>query len=427
MHATPPTITILSTADAGAGGYIAARRLLDALLHVGAPARMLVLHKRTQHPAVQAVGAGWLHNAAHTLRLAAEVGLLLPHLKHAEDKFQFATAQQGVAVWQHPWVQDADVLHLHWINQGFLSLHGLAQLAKLRKPIVWTLHDQWAFTGGCHYSGTCTRYENTCGQCPYLRGHAQTDLSHTLLKRKAQTWQQLQPHFVTCSNWLAGLAARSKVLQGHAVQSIPNPIDTAVFCPMPKAAARQHLQLPADRKLVLFGATKLTDPRKGAMLFAQAITELAARPQAPQFDIVLFGTQAEPLPLPAGMRVHALGRVNGEAAMAQLYAAADVFVSAAVQDNLPNTVMEAQACGTPVAAFAVGGVPQLVAHQTSGYLAADCAPAQLADGLQWLLADEERLATLSRNAYLHAQQQFAFDVVARQYLALYDQLLQRAR
>lgn len=423
MVGRQPVVTLLSTADAGAGGYIAARRLLDALMQHDVQARMLVLHKRTDHAAVQAIGGGWAHEAQTKIKLAAEVGLLLPDLKKYSDAFQFATAQFGVDIANHPWVREADVLHLHWINQGFLSLNGLQRLATLGKPVVWTLHDQWAFTGGCHYSGDCTRFETGCGHCPYLRGDAQQDLSRTLLLRKETIWAKLQPHVVTCSDWLAGLASRSRLLQSHAVSSIPNPIDTNTFKPIDKSVARRAFGLPADKRLVLFGATKLADPRKGAALFAQAVSQLAQQADAPPFEVVIFGNQTEPLSIAAGVRIHVLGRVNNEARMAQLYAAADVFVSAAVQDNLPNTILEAQACGTPVAAFAVGGVPQLVAHQHTGHLATETNPKALAQSLRWLFSDANTLAILSEQASARAHQIFGNTVVAACYAALYKQLL----
>ncbi len=408
-----PNVLLLSTADAGAGGYIAALRLLHALNESGTvQAKMLVLNKRTADARVTSIAPGTWQQRWAKLKWGLELASLRVQLADGKDLFQFATGSAGVDVIRHPWVQAADVLHLHWINQGFLNMSGLQELATLNKPVVWTLHDQWAFTGGCHYSGTCEGYKTGCGMCPYMTQPATNDLSVKLAVQKQGLAKLLRPYIVPCSEWLAGMARNSTALKDSWIQAIPNPIDSEVFLPIGKQEARNKLGLPNGRKLIVFGAAKLTDPRKGVQLFIDAVQRL---PAALDADVVLFGSGE--VTLGTQRVVYRLGRVAA-ADMPALYAAADVFVVSSLQDNLPNTVMEALACGTPVAAFAVGGIPEMVLHQQNGYLASPV-PESLAAGIAWVLADGARHAALSSAARKSVLEKFSEEVIAKQYLAVY--------
>ncbi|WP_227625602.1 glycosyltransferase [Geofilum rubicundum] len=218
------------------------------------------------------------------------------------------------------------------------------------------------------------------------------------------------------------MARESSLLQQHAVISIPNPIDTELYAPVPRKEARKRLHLPPDKKILLFGAANVADPRKGMALLLHALKTLSTRKQADQIELVIFGKTpprlAEKLPFPARL-MHYVSDVE---TLVDLYNAADVFVLPSLEDNLPNTVMEALSCGTPVAAFRIGGVPEMVAHGICGYLAAPGDADGLAEGIEYLLfkcAEQ----TCRENARDKVLNHFAPELVARQYLNLYQQLL----
>ena len=197
------------------------------------------------------------------LRFILERLYFLPFEKNKSVRFQFSPAIAGKDISTHPWVQEADIIHLHWFNQGFLSLDGLDKLFMLNKPVVWTLHDMWAFTGGCHYSGECSEYVENCGHCPFLRSRHAGDLSYTIHQKKKKIWKKTNLNPVACSKWLGSLAKESSLLRGKNISSISNPINTDQFKPVDIFEARKKLNLPLDKKLLLFGRRQHKRPSKG--------------------------------------------------------------------------------------------------------------------------------------------------------------------
>lgn len=396
-------ITLLTTYPHGGAG-IACRRLQAALNASGVQADLL-----TQ----QDVPGRWPFYAE---RLS-----FLPYERDKSVRFLFSLANFGHNLSKHPLVQQADVLHLHWVNQGFLSLQNLRQLAETGKPIVWTLHDQWAFTGGCHYAGACTHYRHQCGHCPFLRRPGAADLSHRIwLRKKRLLPPQLQ--IVTCSEWLAERARESSLLRDHSVVALPNPINTAVFVPLKpteRLAFRQRLGISERAVLVLFAAVKVQDTRKGFHLLGQALEHLKkTRPDVPVELLVMGQSQPEALaalPYP----VHALGMIRETAALAEVYGAADLHVIPSLEENLPNTVMESLACGTPVVGFRVGGIPEMVDHGENGFIVEQQTGRALADGLVWV---GERADALRASARAKVERCYAENVVAQQHVALYGHI-----
>lgn len=399
-------VLLLNTYRQGGAG-IASGRLLTALQAQGADAQLLNADD---------TGSRWPFYAE---RLS-----FLPFERDKSVRFSFSLANFGKDLRRHPSVQAADILHLHWINQGFLSLQNIAQLARLGKPIIWTLHDIWAFTGGCHIY-TCDHFQRSCGNCPYLRQPAPDDLSHRIWSAK----QRLLPanvHFVTCSQWLRETALSSSLLANYSITSIPNPIDITMFRPgteVERAAFRAEKRVAANAKVILFVAMKISEPHKGFRFLQAALQELKANQADLPLEIMVIG-KADPetlaaLPYP----VHALGLVQHPAELARVYAAADVFVTPTLADNLPNTVMESLACGTPVVAFRTGGVPEMVEHQVNGYIAAQGDSAALAEGLRWVLSEQKPLEELRRAARQKVEREYANAVVAERYLDLYRSVL----
>lgn len=323
------------------------------------------------------------------------------------------------------WLQEirqmrSDVIHLHWIGWEFLRIEAFA---KLNIPLVWTMHDMWTFTGGCHYSEDCDRHTTACGNCPQLKTHQNRDLSQWVWTRKMKAWQNLNLTLVAPSQWLGNCAQQSSIGKRFPIQVIPNGLDTRIYKPMNRQEARKRLNLPLDAKLVLFGATRATgDRRKGYHLLLPALQNLY-QTGVSGVELVVFGASQPPENLHLGYPCHYLGKLADDVALALLYAAADVFVLPSLFDNLPNTVMEAIACGTPCVAFRVGGNPDLIEHQINGYLAHPYDIEDLAAGIAWILADPDRHQRLSDRSRAKAEQEFGLPQQAKRYQRLYADLI----
>jgi glycosyltransferase involved in cell wall biosynthesis len=418
-------VTLINTSDAGGGAPAACMRLLNALRLQGFDAKLLVQHKKTANTAVKGIVKDALSELKARLTFLAErVPFMLFEEEDRTVRFAFSPANAGTSIINNALIKDADILHLHWTNSGFLSVNDLKELINTGKPIVWTLHDMWAFTGGCHYSGTCTRFEQECGHCPFLRDQDESDLSHQGWLRKTAMYADAKNiNFVTCSKWLAGVAGKSSLIRQFPITAIPNPIDIDVFSPRDKAAERMKRGISAGAKIVLFGAANINDKRKGISYLVEALQLLKqGSNDTADVEVVIFGKNkhfdVSQLPFP----VHQLSIITNENELAEVYSLADVFVTTSLEDNLPNMVMEALACGTPVVAFNTGGIPEMVDHRQNGYLA-DLASAQgIADGITEILytADAAKLAINARQKVLD---NYTNDKVAKQYIELYNSVL----
>lgn len=308
-----------------------------------------------------------------------------------------------------------DLLHLHWVNAGYFDLASLPQPSL---PIVWTLHDMWLFTGGCHYAGDCRRFEEACGRCPSLGSQSAWDLSRFSWNRKHQTIPKL-PLVVVCpSTWLAEEARESSLLRKVRIVTIPNAIDTELYQPIEQQRARDLLQLPPNKKIVLFSALDPRDPRKGLDLLLRALTQLSQ-----DVEVAIPGTKESDLPL-SGRRVHYLGRFSDDLSLRIVNSCADVVVAPSRQDNLPCTIMEGLACGTPAVAFDIGGMPDLIEAGKNGYLARPYDTDSLAHSIKSVItASPERSAALRAAARQSVTTRFAAPIVAKQHLELYEELV----
>jgi glycosyltransferase involved in cell wall biosynthesis len=418
-------VTLVNTFHFSGGAAIACHRLMQALQKNGIEASMLVQQKNFADTGVQEAEAGYIGRRKALLRFAGERAYFLMHEKNKEVRFAFSPANIGTDISRHPLIRQADIIHLHWINFGFLSIYSLKKLIQLNKPIVWTLHDMWAFTGGCHYSGTCTRYQTHCHSCPFLRHPHPRDLSYRVFEQKLGMISQANITFVACSQWLSSLATKSTLLQPFPIQAIPNSIDTEVYQPLSKQQAREALQLPLDKKLILFGAFKITDLRKGFSFLKKALYILKSKypAQTTNVGLLLFG-KTDPGLVKNDMAFpqYHLGKLSSTPQLVQAYNAADVFVLPSLEDNLPNTVMESLACGTPVVAFDTGGLPEMITHGQNGYLAQYQSAEDLAEGIHQVLCVADK-ARLSHQARQGVQTSFSENLVAQKYSELYKRLL----
>ena len=418
-------ITLVNTFEYKGGAAIACKRLQMALKAAGVSAELLVQDAQPKWEHTTTALTAWQATFSK-LRLAVEIANHLRILQSSTNKFAFSSAIAGVDISRHPLIQHADIVHLHWINQGFLSLHTLQKLAAIQKPIVWTLHDMWAFTGGCHHSRTCNHYQQSCGNCWYLKHPATNDYSYRIWQQKKQLFQQLNLHVVTPSKWLQRCAQQSSLLQQVPIQVIPNPLNTDDFQPTTdKNFVRQQLHLPLNKFIIAMSAFKVTDARKGFQQLREAIhLLLAQRPELQSIiHLVLIGDIKEPQDLSLPISFSCTGYLQEQAQIISLYQAADIFVLPSLEENLPNTIMEALACGIPALAFNVGGIADLIHHQYNGYLAKYPSPDDLANGILWLHDTLQQSQNLVANARKTVEKKFTFQTIAQQYITLYHDII----
>ena len=311
----------------------------------------------------------------------------------------------------------ADIINLHWVNGEMMSI---ADIGQLPQPVVWTLHDLWAFCGAEHYTNDIRWREG------YWRHNRPSyeggfDLNRWTWHRKRKHWRK-PFQIVTPSQWLADCVSKSALMGDWPVTVIPYPIDTDIWQPVDKGLARQLLGLPQDVPLLLFGASGGTsDPRKGFDLLTAALDHL--RGEIDGLELAVFGQGEPKQPMNLGFPVHYMGRPQDPLSLRVLYSAADAMVIPSRQDNLPNTGLEAHACGTPVIAFKVGGLPDIVDHFKTGYLATPFDTEDLARGVQWVLGDGNLRKALSRSACERALKLWSPQVISNLYYRLYETLL----
>lgn len=416
----------INKSDAGGGAAVAALRIHRALMRSGADSHFLTQDKRRSEDNEVAVGAGRLYEAANFARFAWERLTFLPYEKENSLRYNFSPANVGRSLARHPEVQQADIIHLHWINQGYLSLDGLAELFALGKPVVWTLHDMWAFTGGCHYAGSCLEFNEHCGHCPFLRKPHASDISAAILARKRAIYSKANLTAVACSRWLRSMASSSTLLQYKPVFNIPNSIDTRFYHPLDRNECRRKLGLPLDKKLIMFGAANLLDVRKGFRYLIEALRIMkdSFPALADRIELVVFGKLSADSKSMLSFNFHSLSFVSDPSRLVEIYNAADVFVLPSLQDNLPNTVVESLSCGTPVVGFEIGGVPEMVEHGRTGFLAEPKNSLSLANGLYQVLFFDAG-GDLRQASRRHAIESFSEENVAQQYINVYQSVLQK--
>ena len=314
-----------------------------------------------------------------------------------------------------------DIVHLHWLGAGFCRLESLARLGR---PLVWTLHDMWPFTGGCFYAGECTRYRQSCGHCPQLGTTGDFDLSRWIWRRKARNWPRLDLTVVTPSRWMADCARQSSLLKNRRIEVIPNGIETDLYQPRDRQRCREAFKLPEDRKFILFGAINATsDRRKGFQHLQPALQKLARQGWQGRAELLIYGADRPAAPPDLGLPARYLGYLHDDLTLATLYAAADLVIAPSEEDNLPNVVVEALACGTPCVAFAIGGMPDMIDHRENGYLARPFAVEDLARGIDWVLNHPDADGTLRQNARQKAERHYPLERIARLHLDLYRDIL----
>lgn len=418
-------VVFLNTYDRG-GGAIAALRLAEALDTLAVGVKVLVNKGASTHPLMENIDKSEWRQFRNSLNFYAERLSFLPYEESKEIRFLFSPANFGVEVHKIKEVQDADIIHLHWVNQGLLSHKTMAKLTKLNKPIVWTLHDKWAFTGGCHITNECTNFYDQCGNCWYLKNSNPKDLSHKIWKKKSEVYPKLDLHFVTPSKFQRSEAHKSSLLRDYDIAQIPNPLDVNQFRPRSKEQARTILNLPPDKDLILFGALNTKDRHKGFVYLKECIDILKKYDHTLNDpELVVFGKANEEELNALPLKVHYLGVLSDVKTINWAYNAADIFITPSLEDNLPNMVMEAMACATPIVAFRTGGIPEMVEHLKEGYIAPQKNSEALARGIIEVLRDKTNYEAMAQSARKKVLNLYSYTNVGHQYKALYEKILDR--
>jgi len=413
----------LSTSDTNGGAAIAALRIFNAQVKLGIDSKLLVQSKHS--------------NDSRVISLVQTFGDKLKYYKRfLEDELSIRTLSVssrgrftfpyfGLDLSKNKVINEADIINLHWTNGGFLSLKTILNLGKMNKPIVWTLHDMWSFTGGCHYNVDCEKFIDKCGFCPSLKIKASGDLSSKIYLRKSEIYKSLNLEIVTSSNWLRKEAGRSSLFRHKEIQTIHTPMDTKLFIPLDRKMIRNKLNLPVEKKLILFGSMNLTDERKGFRYLIQALS-LLKKMNADILNntgLIVFGSLDKKVLNDIPFQVYQFGKINSQERIVECYNAADLFVAPSLQDNLPNTVIEATCCGTPVVAFDVGGMPDMIDHLEDGYLAKLESSEDLAKGINTLLSNPDMLVKFRLACRVKAEKLYNEDKVAHQYKELYNKIM----
>lgn len=407
-------ILIVNTSDIVGGAARAAYRLHQALLMQGIDSKMLVQSKKSDDWTVGTVGSGKIQKAINMLRPTIES---LP-TKLYKTKTLFSPSWLGFnGVVDKINKLNPDVVHLHWICGGMLKI---GDLEKIKAPIVWSLHDMWAFTGGCHYDEYCGKYESECGGCPVLDSHKKNDLSRKTFKIKQKTYQKIKDMTVIgTSNWIADCAKKSTLFRNKKIVSLPNCFDTDLFKKLDADVCKEIFKIPKDKKVILFGAMNpLGDPRKGAKELFKAIDKVEVKDTI----FVVAGSSKPENPINIKYPTYFILPLFDEISLPFLYNIADVMIVPSLQENLANSIIESLACGVPVVAFDIGGNGDMIEHKVNGYLAKKSDNDDLKNGIEWVL-NNKGYEELSNNARNKALKNFDAKIVPNKYIKLYKNII----
>ena len=411
-------ILIVNTFDIQGGAARAAYRLHKSLLSKGIDSQMLVQRKSSDEFTI----------ISDNRKIIKGINALRPTLDHMPIKFYRNRTNKPFSIAWLGWSGivnkineiQPDIVHLHWIYEGML---GLKELTKIEAPIVFSLHDMWAFTGGCHYTEGCESFQNGCGSCKLLGSFNEHDLSSKIFMRKKNIYDKIENMtIVGLSFWMHESAKKSKLLENKKHINIPNPINTDIFKPFDKEKSRRLWNLPQDKKLVLFGAMGATsDPRKGFKELSEALHKIEDK----NIELVVFGSSEPKQSQNFGFKAHYLGYLHDNVSLVTLYSAVDVMVVPSLQEAFGQTASEAMSCDTPVVAFAATGLLDIVDHKINGYLAKPFDTSDLANGIEWIL-NNEKYNELCQNAREKVLKEFDSKIVAQKYIELYKDILKHA-
>lgn len=415
-------VLIVNTSERNGGAAVAANRLMEALNNHGVKSKMLVRDKQSDSLTVVGLQGKWWQQWCFLW----ERLVIFCHLHFSRKHlFELDIANTGTDITRLPEFREADIIHLHWINQGMLSLGVIRKILNSGKPVVWTMHDIWPATAICHLTLGCNKFKTGCHHCKYLPGNGSTrDLSAKIWRRKQHLLDGQSITFVACSRWLEAEAKMSALLSGQKVTNIPNSIDTSIYKVGNRSEARQRLGLPTDKQVILFVSQRVTNLNKGMEYLIEACNQLVS--QHPEMKettaVAILGGHAEDVVAELPFEAYPLGYVSEEYRIADVYRAANVFVLPSLSENLPNTIMESMACGIPCVGFKVGGIPEEIDHLKNGYVAAYRNAEDLARGIRWILCEAD-YDLLSAAAVKKVNRCYSQQSVALKYTEIYNEAI----
>lgn len=413
-------VVIVNRSDSTGGAAVVSYRLMNAMRSIGADARMVVCEKLTESPYVSVAAPKWRIKLSF---LYERLKIFIATKFNRATLFKIDTASSGLPLYRHPWVKEADVICLNWINQGMLSLKDIEKLSRSGKRIIWTMHDMWCFTGICHHSGKCREYEGDCRHCRFLSGALEPGLARRILNRKNQLYKGCDFDFVAVSSWLRGRAKTSTLLKDSRIHVIPNPFP---FDTEGDSTAKRGEGKKVDIRII-FGAARLDDDIKGFPILAAATKILAEQHKetAQRLVLVTFGTIRNPdLFEKISIRHEHLGLIKDKRDLKGIYSHGDIVVSSSHYETLPGTLVEGAAYGCIPVAFDSGGQRDIIDHLSTGYLAEkpdsdEEAAENLVKGILWgvtQIDDTEKREGILRRMRESVCQRFNEKKIARQYI-----------
>lgn len=388
----------ISTDDYTGGASIAAYRFHKYLKEIGISSKMLVLQKTVKDDdSIQAIVIPKFFNILKKTLFKVFKILSICRVKSHLERGYFSYPILTNRISDLPLIQDVDIIILHWINRNYISIREINKIIKSKKRIIWYLHDMWPMTGGCHYSLDCEKYTEQCFKCPHLIKPKKKDWSYKLFKKKNNVFSNARNFEIFApSSWIADCAKKSKIFSTKNITLLPNYLDLNIYRPFNKSFARDVFNLPHDKVLILFGAIDgINNPYKGWNYLKEALIILSKAEK--DIYAVIFGSSynqsiADNIPFPVTFS----GHLSDSQSLCMLYNACNVFIVPSIADNLPNTIVESLACGTPVVAFNVGGIPDLIDHKKNGYLAKYKNSEDLAYGINWVIKNKKELELNTR-------------------------------
>lgn len=422
-------IAVLSNSDIAGGGSVAAFRLVQGFIETGNDVKMVVRNRDTDAAFVKRVEAADRSEQIHlSLSSMLQKSLINENRSNLTPTI-FSIPYPGLDLVNNEYVKKADVINIHWVN-GMVSYDTLKQLADTGKPLVWTLHDMNAFTGGCHYAGNCRKYIDVCSDCPQLEDNSNS-ITKIIQKSKKNLLNRIDNLvIVTPSRWLASCASESALLKGRRVEVIPYGLDTEIFTPGENSAsAKQEFGIEDGCTTILFGASDINDKRKGIDLFINALRDCKKNREFREIvenkkvKLMIFGQSSEEIRA-LNIPYIEFDFIKSTSKLAKLYSAADIFVLPSLEDNLPNTMLEAMSCGTPVVGFRTGGLPDMVIDDVTGKLAEPGDFSRLGEIIRDLVFDSVKRQELSKNCRKMMADRFKLRDSAGNYLKLFQELLE---
>ena len=407
-------ILLINTYDLRGGAARATWRLFEGLKGTGNRTTLLVQEKRSDDPDVvlaASPGSRFLNPFRPYLDFA------IPLIR-TRRRVLFSTAMIPDHLLREIDRLNPDVVHLNWITGGFIRIESLA---KISKPLIWTLQDMWAFTGGCHYTNDCARFLQECGRCPVLHSSGENDLSRKVFLRKQQSYRAIKNITITApSRWLAQMVSESSLMGDRRVVVVPNGLNTTDFHASDRSEARKRLNYPTGKRIVLFGAIRATEtPLKGFSYLVAALKIL----NRTDLQLVVFGSSSAGKTDISGLDVRFVGQVTSQEMLIDLNTASDVVAVPSLQEVFGQVATEAMACSTPVVAFAATGLLDIVIHRETGYLAEPFNAEDLAKGIEWVLLDEPRRLQMGAAARARTVANFDASVVAGAMINLYQEAI----